>query len=341
MKFNWKRISVHLLFWVLYLIVWGVRDMAYAPTFWDTIDSNVIGSLVYAAGVYFNIYILVPQLLLKNRKLGYTLSVVLLVLVVAVVTAQAFAYYYQSVHMDTSRFFASIQGIANTGGDFLVVYGLATCLYFINEWYIKERRLRELETQNLKAELDMLKGQINPHFLFNALNSVHVLIRKNPEKARSTLEKFSELLSHQIYEVNKELVSLKDEVDNLANFIELQKLRFEDHTKISWKVNGNLKDKQIAPMLFLNFVENAFKYGVAPEDQPVKVDILLNVSDQLVTFSCINSVTDVRQEGNTLGVGLANVRRRLEILYPKRHTLEIEQKKDTYSVHLELNLHEN
>lgn len=341
MKFNWRLILLHLLFWLLYLIIWGVRDMAYAPTFWDTVDGNLIGSIVFAFGVYFNMYILIPQLLLKNKKLTYAFVVLVMILIIAYLSAQLFAVYYTDIHTGTSEFFASFAGVAATAGDFLVVYGLATCLYFINEWYIKERKLRELETQNLKAELDLLKGQINPHFLFNALNNIHVLIRKDPEEAQATLEKFSELLSHQIYEVNKEMVSLTGEVDNLSNFIELQKMRFEDHTKISWQVKGNLNGQQIAPMLFLNFVENAFKYGGSRDDEPVGIDILLKTTDNLVSFCCVNSVSDNQTSDGKLGVGIANVRRRLELLYPEKHRLEIENKTDTYSVNLELKLNED
>ena len=154
----------------------------------------------------------------------YVVSVVALIAITTVVSAQVFSAYYKSQHQGTSEFFASVQGLAATGVEFLVTYALATCLYFINEWYIKERKLRDLESQNLKAELDLLKGQINPHFLFNALNSVHVLIRKDPKKAQETLERFSELLSHQIYEVNKEEVPLSDEAENLSNYVALQKI---------------------------------------------------------------------------------------------------------------------
>lgn len=341
MKFDPKQILLHLLFWVLYLIVWGVRDMAYAPTFWDTLDSNIIGSFIFAFGAYFNIYILVPQLLLKRKKIAYAFSVTVLVLLIAVVTAQVFSWYFADKHLGTSQYFGSVKGVAGTAGDFLVVYGLATCLYFIKEWYVKERKLRELETQNLKAELEMLKGQINPHFLFNALNSVHVLIRKDPEKAQVTLEKFSELLSHQIYEVNKELVSLSGEVENLSNFIELQKMRFEEHANITWQVEGSLDKLKIAPMLFLNFVENAFKYGTSQGNEPVKIDMQLIVTDHTLSFHCRNSVNNVSTDEGKLGVGIANARRRLQILYPQKHTLNIVHDTNTYSVNLELELNED
>ncbi len=337
MKINWKIIAVHLLFWVLYIVIWGVRDMAYAPTFLDTLDSNLIGSGFYAIGVYVNLYVLVPHLLMKRRKWSYVAAVVPLVLIIAVATAQAFHYYYKSVHLGTSNFFGSVQGVANTGGDFLVVYGLATCLYFINEWYIKERRVRELETTNLQSELDLLKSQVNPHFLFNALNSVHVLIRKDPKKAQKTLEKFSELLSHQIYEVKKETVPLTEEIDNLNNFIEIQKLRQDDHVKIDWKTKGNLNGLHIAPMLFLNFVENAFKHASSNSDK-VDIQIGVSVEGSLLEFICLNSINGRQVNGERPGVGMANARRRLEILYPETHQLEVGNTENQFAVKLTLNL---
>lgn len=344
MKVNWKLILMHLLFWVLYLIVWGIKDMAYAPTFMDTVDGNLIGSIWYSIGVYLNLYLLIPHLLLKKQGVVYGVTLVGLILVVSYLCAQSFAYYYLSEHVPTAQFFGSVQGIANTGSDFLVVLGLSTCLYFINEWYIKERKLRELESRNLRAELDLLKGQINPHFLFNALNSVHVLIRTNPQMALKTLEKFSDLLSHQIYEVSKERVLLESEIDNLNNYVELQQLRYGNHIEVSWKVSGSRVGKRIAPMLFLNFVENAFKYSEADrEDKGAKVDILLAVKNEMVTFSCVNSLKKNKPETERPepGLGLFNVRRRLEILYPGKHQLKIEQTVLEYSVYLELDLSEN
>ena len=341
MKINIKLILVHLLFWVLYIIIWGIRDSAYAPSFWDTIDSNLIGSAVYAVGVYVNLYVFVPNFLLKGKRAMYVLMMTVWVIMIALATSQAFYYYFLPIHQGTAQFFASFQGIANTGGDFLVVYGLATCLYFINEWYIKERKLRELEAQNLKAELNLLKGQINPHFLFNALNSVHVLIRKNPAQAQETLERFSDLLSHQIYEVNKEVVPLADEAENLSNYVAIQQMRFGEQANINWQVKGNLNGQKVAPMLFLNFVENAFKYGESPNDDPVQIDILLKTNPDSLTFSCVNSVNGPAKTEGKLGVGIANVKRRLEILYPHRHKLDIESNEQTYSVNLELKLDED
>ncbi|WP_157716134.1 sensor histidine kinase [Roseivirga echinicomitans] len=255
-------------------------------------------------------------------------------------TAQTYASYYLSVDVGTSVFFYSAGGVANTASDFLVVYGLSTCLFFINEWYIKERKLRELETQKLQAELDLLKGQINPHFLFNALNTVHVLIKKDQDLARQTLERFSDLLSHQIYEVNNEVIPLKNEIDNLSNYIHLQKMRFENQMEVKWKVNGKLSDLVISPMLFLNFVENAFKHGDNVENGRVMIEIRMSVMERRMDFTCSNSIVAGKKQGNVLGVGIANVKRRLELIYPERHELTIGQTENLFSVHLILKLDE-
>ena len=336
MRFNWKTILWHLLFWVLYIIIWGIRDMPYAGSFVNTLDSNFIGSLLYSIGVYLNLYILVPKLLMKGKRTAYVLAVVPLVVLIGYLTAQVFSLYFLNIDLGTSQFFDSVQGMANTGGDFLVVFGLATCLYFINEWNIKERRVKELETTSLKSELELLKNQINPHFLFNALNSIHVLIRKDPEKATSTLEKFSEVLSHQIYEVKKEKIPLKEEVDNLDNFIQIQKLRKDQDVKVAWATKGEFTGLMIAPMLFLNFVENAFKYCSGSEG--IGINIKLSVTDSLLEFICINCKPEVENGKSDAGIGLANVKRRLEILYPDSHELIVDSLDDKFEVKLTLNL---
>ncbi|MBO3698535.1 sensor histidine kinase [Roseivirga sp. E12] len=340
MKINWKILGAHLLFWLLYIVIWGIHDLAFAPTFWDTVEGNVIGSLWYAVGVYINLYLLIPYLLLKNKRWAYVGLVILLMLLVSYGLAQTFAWHYLSIHKGTSDFFASVQGIANTASDFLVVYGLATCLFFINEWYIKERKLRELESQNLKAELVMLKGQINPHFLFNALNSVHVLIRTNPELATDTLEKFSDLLSHQLYDVEQDKITLSQEVQNLDNFIELQKMRHKDHVDVDWSYTGSLEGRLISPMLFLNFVENAFKHGSANGDEHVKVEISLSLAENQLSFVCSNSASEDGREPKSIGLGIANVRRRLDIIYPDKYQLSTGFDEGAYRVLLKLDISE-
>ncbi|MFY0592766.1 sensor histidine kinase [Roseivirga sp.] len=341
MKFNWKLIATNLLFWVLYVVIWSIRDMAYAPTFWDTVDANVIGGFIYGIGVYINLYIFVPKLLLKGKRLLYGLVMSVWLLLVAYLGAKLFVYLYKDVSPSTSEFFDSAGGLASTAVEFMVVYALAMSLYFINEWYIKERKLRALESQNLKAELSLLKGQINPHFLFNALNSVHVLIRTNPELASNTLEKFSDLLSHQLYEVDKDEITLTQEVQNLDNFIQLQKIRHQDHVEVNWHYSGDLNSKSIAPMLFLNFVENAFKHGESLTDGLVKIEITIKVEGSRLMFNCKNSaLVEVELKENS-GLGIENIKRRLNLIYPHKHELEIDSTNNTYSVHLALDLNED
>lgn len=341
MKFTWKTILVHLTFWGAYIILWGIHDTAYAPTFWDTLDGNLIGSATYAVGVYLNLYVLLPKLLLKGEKVPYVISVATLVIANSLLTSKALSWHYQDIHPDTSHFFNTWQGLANTGSDFMVVYGMSTCLFLIVEWYRKDKRIHELENRNLKAELDLLKGQINPHFLFNALNSIHVLIRKDKEKAQQTLEKFSDLLSHQIYDVSRDKISLEQEVKSLDNFIQLQQMRHEDHVKVNWNAKGDFVGKSISPMLFLNFVENAFKHGESKGNGQVKIDILIALHGDRLEFACVNSVNKVINGHKKLGLGINNVRRRLDLIYPRQHDLQIEEQDDVFSVYLTLELNEN
>lgn len=340
MRVNWRLVLKHLAFWVLYIIVWGLRDMAYAPTFLDTIDGNVIGSLIWSIGVYLNLYVLVPKLLLKKQRWMYVFSLAITIGLMGIISSAVFGEYYKSIDLSTSEYFASVQGMVTTASDFLIVFGLSTCLFFINEWYIKERKLRELESQNLKAELAILKGQINPHFLFNALNSVHVLIRTNPELATETLEKFSDLLSHQLYDVEMDKITLNQEVQNLDNFIELQKMRHNDHVEVNWSCDGNFGGRQISPMLFLNFVENAFKHGSVKGDGQVQVDISLVLQGDQLNFTCVNSASSSDSGSKNIGLGIANVKRRLDIIYSNKYELSTGFEDGTYRVLLKLDIGE-
>lgn len=340
MKTKLRLILIHLFFWALYIIVWGLRDMAYAPTFLDTIDGNILGSLIFSIGIYLNLYLFIPRLLLKNRRGLYVVALSFIIVLMGVISSVVFGAFYKNIDLSTSEYFASIQGMVTTASDFLVVYGFSTCLYFINEWYLKERKINALENQSLKAELDLLKGQINPHFLFNALNSVHVLIRKDTDKAQKTLEKFSDLLSHQLYDVEKDQISLSQEVQNLDNFIELQKMRHEDHMDVKWSFDGFLDRKSIAPMLFLNFVENAFKHSSANGEENIKVEISLTLVGDQLTFTCRNTVFDTVIHDQKVGLGIANVRRRLDIIYPRRYELFTERDGNTYLVYFKLDLSE-
>jgi len=195
-----------------------------------------------------------------------------------------------------------------------------------------EQRAREIENAQLRTELSFLHAQINPHFLFNSLNTIYSLALKKSDTAPTAVLKLSHLLRYMVDDANREQVSLEQEVNYLNNYIELQRLRSTDQLAVNFNVTGKISSTQIAPLLLLPFVENAFKYGIS-NNEPASIDILLERNTTALIFSVSNRKIELGESDST-GIGINNVKRRLELLYPGKHNLEIQDKPDSYSIKL-------
>jgi two-component system LytT family sensor kinase len=193
--------------------------------------------------------------------------------------------------------------------------------------------------ENATAELNFLKSQINPHFVFNSLNSVYFLIDKQNAAARDSLEKFSDMLRYQLYECGTNQVSIEKEIDYLKDYIDLQRLRREDNCIIDLRISSGLKGFQIAPLLLIPFVENAFKHLSHYNHGDNQVTIHLEKEDGAMTLAVSNTTEEKGNNPGPLnpgGIGLRNVRRRLELLYPGRHSLVINKLPDRFGIFLKL-----
>jgi len=206
--------------------------------------------------------------------------------------------------------------------------------------YFKQRgdrkRLEQLEKENLEQQLEYLKYQINPHFLMNTLNNIHALVDIDPEKSKQTILELSKMMRFVLYEGNKQVVPLDREIAFLQNYIQLMKLRYTDKVKITVDVPKNLPNKEVPPLMFITFVENAFKHGVSYR-QASFIDIAINIGEDKLVFDCRNSRIP-KEDDKHGGVGLANVKKRLELIYGNRYTLDIKDEQDTYTVKLSLPL---
>lgn len=336
-----KTLLQHLLFWVTFLLLWTAHDLAYHNDFGDLLRGNVNTIWAYVPLVYLNLLILVPRYLLPRKYAAYLLTLGVAVVGVTLFTSwRSYHYYYESRALSsTAEFFWSIEGRITILTEILVLLGLTMTLYLLQEWYQKERYARDMEQKRLEAELSLLKSQINPHFLFNSLNSIYVMIGKNVTAGREMLMRFSDILSHQLYEANKEQVSLHKEIDNLQNYIQIENIRHSDLAKVNVHCDGRINGQQIAPMLLLPLVENAFKHGQSSQGYWIDVNLTVTDDNEL-TFSVKNSVT-ARENTNTGGIGLTNVRRRLQLLYPGDHVFQTELADGVFIVDLKLSLHEN
>lgn len=219
------------------------------------------------------------------------------------------------------------------------VAGASTIYKIVSDWLLHQREVKQLETQTMQSELKFLKSQINPHFLFNTLNNLYALTLKKSDKAPEIVLKLSEMMRYMLYECNEKKVRLEKEVNYLKNYLDLESLRQHDNVRIDLKVNGHIKDQQLAPLLFIPFIENSFKHGLNNQIKEGFVDIVLNVHQKQMQLKIINSKaqhspqTEFKRSG---GIGLVNVRRRLKILYPKQHNLDINETPNTYEITLDL-----
>lgn len=189
-----------------------------------------------------------------------------------------------------------------------------------------------------EAQLKLLKAQLNPHFLFNTLNNLYGLSVVKSDKLPSLMLKLSDLLRYSLYETKDVYVALEKEMSYLQNYVSLEKIRLEEQSEIQFEIEGNYRGKQIAPMLLIVFVENAFKHLGANLGEKSNVKVFINLTDKNLEFECINSIDDDLVEKNLekgkSGIGLENVKKRLSLMYPETHDLEIVKMKNEYSVKL-------
>jgi len=220
---------------------------------------------------------------------------------------------------------------------------LAMSVKLAKNWIQSKRREQELEKEKLETELKFLKYQFNPHFLFNSINSIFFLIHKNPDMASASLAKFSDLLRYQLYECNDLQIHLRKEIDYLENFIDLEKLRQNDNIEVKVQIDQRYPEQlEIAPFILMTFVENAFKHVSKDSDKQNWINIKLKTSPDILIFSVSNSVSnnksnDVVSYG---GIGLKNVRRRLDLIYPEQYELDIQSSTESFEVILKLKLTE-
>ena len=220
---------------------------------------------------------------------------------------------------------------------FLLVFVLSTGIKVINQWLRSEQRTKEIANEKLQAELSFLKAQINPHFLFNMLNNIYALASAQSDQTAAAVMKLSSIMRYVLTEAKNDFVPLEKEILFTSHYIELQKMRLTDKTSIDFTINGDPLAREIAPLLLLPFVENAFKYGISTRERS-PIHILLDIKEESLFFSISNHKhfnTTLRMADNT-GIGINNTRRRLDLLYPGKYELIINDKNNEFTVHLNI-----
>ena len=222
------------------------------------------------------------------------------------------------------------------GGLLLMGMNLGVKLYFRSQE--DADILSQIEKHALERQLQYLKYQVNPHFFMNTLNNIHALVDIDPERAKASIVELSKLMRYVLYEGNNRLTPLSREVQFLRNYVQLMSMRYTGNVSISLDVPEVLPDSMLPPLLLVIFVENAFKHGISYRTKSF-VEISLQPHGDRLLFSCRNSRPEIKHDENMKGgVGLSNVRRRLDLLFPGNYTLDIKEQEDTYTVHLDIPL---
>lgn len=358
-KYDWlfKYKLYHLPFWFAYHYLWwtlaigSVWEVAHSIFFSLSSIKFAFYVAFQALGVYFNLYFLIPRFLEKGRYIPY---VSLLIFTIAGTATCIVTGYYTSAWL-SEQTFQELWGIApenyfhffkaNALPSTVASTTLAMSIKLTKNWIHAKRREKLLEKEKLETELKFLKSQFNPHFLFNTINSIFVLIHKNPTLASEALAKFSDLLRYQLYECNEHEISLRQELLYLENFIELEKLRQDTDTlTITVEIQQpNHADLTIAPFVLIPFIENAFKHVSNRKDHPNQISIELQCNHHQLCFSVANSISRQEETSQDIfpaqGIGLKNVQRRLDLIYPGEHELSIQQNDEQFRVALQLDLH--
>ncbi len=345
----------HLLFWFCYHYAWwsvasGSPFEAANNIFFSPYTTKFLFYVVFQAlGVYFNLYYLMPKLLIKGKYPAYLFGLVMTILATV---AFILCGYYLSPYITGMSF----ESLFKTGQEnFIQIIKsnilpstissmtLAMSIKLGKNWIEARNKQQILEKEKIETELKFLKSQFNPHFLFNTINSIFVLIHKNPDMASDSLAKFSDLLRYQLYECNEPHIPLDREINYLENFIELASLRLDKNIKLNVALDNHVPAGLIiAPFILMPFIENAFKHVSQTLGQENWLHIRLNISEEGLKLDVTNSIGEERNSAATFmensGIGLKNVKRRLELLYPSVYDLKITKTASAYRVCLTLQL---
>lgn len=342
------RIFWHFFFWLALLAFIAIEGLLSANFSWTGLIKSYSFVLPNILATYFTIYFLVQRLLLHKKYILFFPLLFISAIFFSVVQRTVFYFIIaplfsppavlESIHK-VGFFYPAV--LLNYIVNSYLVVALAVAIKLLKTVYKKQQINQMLIQQKLESELKFLKGQINPHFLFNSLNNLYGLALRKSDKTPEAILKLSSLLSYMLYECDQEKISLQKELEMLNNFIELQKLRYGDRLKIDFVIKGNVQGVGIAPMLFFPFVENSFKHGAGNELEDCWINICLTVEQDFLIFTVKNKKspkTKSNASTESEGIGLQNIKRQLDLLYHGKYNLEITEETNTFFISLKLNL---
>ncbi|QIA07677.1 sensor histidine kinase [Draconibacterium halophilum] len=349
---NTLPIIMHLLVWLVLIILPQIIISRYSGNnnfiAWGFyINASIIGVIFY-----INYFWLVPKFYMNNKKALFLLLAIVVVICFYFILDYSNHLYHrpdrdrrivEEIQEETreSRFqrppfkLMQIYGYSLLS---IVIVGFSIGLRAIEQYTASEKRQKELEKEKLNSELAFLKNQVSPHFFFNTLNNIYSMVAINTDDAQASILKLSKLMRYLLYESEHGVTKLSDEIEFMRNYIDLMQLRVSQKVDIQIDLPSKQNDLKIPPLLFIPFIENAFKHGISYREKSF-IKVKMKTSDNKVFFSCENSVAKEKAEKrdeNHSGIGLENVKKRLNLLFAGKYDLNIDSTPEIFSVKLEI-----
>lgn len=340
-KFFSKRLVQHILFWSFYIFIFTIGLMERRHPLEEPLDIVIIKELIrlgtLMVAVYINLFIFIPKLFDKERYRNFVFFNIILVTGISFFNIFVSEYIMpekEYTHPNHLRF----MWISLHTTMFITISSL---IHFTKQWIqLKDISLniKELEKEKLETELDSLKAQVNPHFLFNTLNNIYSLSLVKSDEAPDVILRLSDLMRYIIYECKDETVALKEEISFLKNYVNLERLRLQEHININFSINIENENKKIAPLLFIPLIENAFKHSNRDTDKAI-INISLKENEKDGIKLSIENTKDkniIDKDNKFSGLGIQNVKKRLELIYPEKHKFNVTDKSEVFTTNMEL-----
>lgn len=344
---RWKSVLGHTLFWVMYVILNGLRTPNPRGGLFQLLTEALLFLPVIMTATYFTLYVLAQKYLLRGRHFQFAFYFIVSALCFTTLSRSVSYYvvvplhyphlaerYYEVAFFDPATMLAFLLSL-------YTVVAYAGVILYVWKWYENEKAKQQLAKEKLEAELRFLKAQIHPHFLFNMLNNVYALSLKKSDQTPQMLLKISSLLDFMLYRSNANSVPLRKEVELIQDYLEIERIRYGDRINITLHIAGESNGHLIAPLILFPFVENCFKHGVSAELEKGWINLTILVRDNTLWAKVENSKTrsaDPDLSGASNGIGFTNALRRLDLLYPGRYTIDAIDKGSQFVVELSLQL---
>jgi sensor histidine kinase YesM len=333
------EIILHVVIWAAFaslpLLIAKSEFFSYPKTFYYSWVPLIFSMIVF----YINYFFLIPKFFFKRAYMKMCVSNIILIILSIILLDISKNWMLNNFDIQPwgKKGDFKYWKIAYQSLSFILTIGISISIRVTNKWIETEKAKREIENTNLKSELQLLKYQIQPHFFFNSLNNVYALIDQAPEKAKETVYELSKLLRFMLNEANEDKIIIENEVECLKNFIKLMSVRLNDNVTLKSSLPDKTPEIFVAPLLFLTLIENAFKHGVSAT-KPSFIDINMTTDINKVTLTVVNSYFPKdKKDRSGSGIGLGNLKQRLEKIYPGQHEFSTEIIDNTHKVKLEIN----